>query len=220
MREAALKLALVGATALSVGCGGGPSTGETSQGGISPGGGSAQPGVRAGVSTPDGSAGADVGATSDGSSFTSQDGETQNAADSGAGTSDAAHADGQGGAESGACADPCPLASGLKHGCEQRFALGVNYAWFNFATDFGGLSAWGEVGVNENPSQYDSDLTAMHANGASAVRWWIFPDFRGDGVTFDSSGAPSGITSAAIADIQEALALAAKDDVYLVFTIF
>jgi hypothetical protein len=112
------------------------------------------------------------------------------------------------------------MATGLAHGCEQRFALGANYAWFNFATDFGGLAAWGEKGVSQNSTQYDGDLAAMRSSGVSAIRWWIFPDFRGDGVTFDADGNPTGISATAVADIQEALALAKKNDVYLVFTIF
>jgi hypothetical protein len=112
------------------------------------------------------------------------------------------------------------LATGLTHGCLKRFALGANYAWFNFATDFGGLAMWSQKGVSQNTTQYDTDLAAMRAAGASAIRWWIFPDFRSDGVTFDANGNPTGITATAAADIQEALALAKKNDVYLVFTIF
>jgi hypothetical protein len=123
-------------------------------------------------------------------------------------------------ADSGACTDPCPLATGLSHGCLQRFALGSNYAWFNFATDFGGLAAWGQKGVSQNVAQYDGDLATMRSKGVSAIRWWIFPDFRGDGVTFDANGLPTGISATAAADIEEALALAAKNDVYLVFTLF
>jgi hypothetical protein len=112
------------------------------------------------------------------------------------------------------------MTTGLTHGCAQRFALGANYAWYNFSTDFGGLAAWGQKGVSQNTSQYDGDLATMRSNGVSAIRWWIFPDFRGDGVAFDTNGNPTGISATAVADIQEALALAKKNDVYLVFTIF
>jgi hypothetical protein len=139
--------------------------------------------------------------------------------DGSGGTRDSGSA-GSSDADSGACTDPCPLTTGLSHGCLQRFALGSNYAWFNFATDFGGLAAWGQQGVSQNVAQYDGDLATMRSNGVSAIRWWIFPDFRGDGVTFDANGLPTGISATAAADIQEALALAAKNDVYLVFTLF
>jgi hypothetical protein len=140
------------------------------------------------------------------------------------GTSEAGGAGGAGAggsnADSGPCTDTCPMTTGLKHGCEQRFALGANYAWMNFSTDFGGLAAWSQKGVSQNSAAYDANLATMHASGVSAIRWWIFPDFRGDGVTFDATGNPTGISSTAVADIQEALALAAKNDVYLVFTLF
>jgi hypothetical protein len=112
------------------------------------------------------------------------------------------------------------MSTGLSHACEQRFALGVNYAWRNFATDFGGLAAWSQKGVSSNTSGYDADLAQMHANGVSVIRWWVFPDFRGDGITFDSAGDPSGLTPAVAADIDAALGLAEKYDLYLVLTIF
>ncbi len=116
--------------------------------------------------------------------------------------------------------DSCDLATGLQHGCERRFALGINYAWREFATDFGGLTAWSLDGVAANSAAYATDLADMKAHGVTAVRWWIFPDFRGDGVAFDGSGDPSGLGGTATADILEALALADQNDLNLVFTIF
>jgi hypothetical protein len=112
------------------------------------------------------------------------------------------------------------MSSDLVHDCEQRFALGLNYAWHNFACDFGGLAAWNTKGISQDPSPVDTDLAAMHAAGASVIRWWVFPDFRGDGVQFDAAGDPTGITATAIADVQKALDLAEKNDLYLVFTVF
>jgi hypothetical protein len=112
------------------------------------------------------------------------------------------------------------MASGLTHACEKRFALGANYAWHNFASDFGGIAAWGNKSVSQDPATIDADLAAMHAAGVSAIRWWVFPDFRGDGVAFDASGDPTGISATVGADVDKALELAEKNDVYLVFTIF
>jgi len=60
----------------------------------------------------------------------------------------------------------------------------------------------------------------MKAAGASVIRWWVFPDFRGDGVQFDASDDPTGLSPTALADIAKALDLAAQADVYLVPTIF
>jgi len=116
--------------------------------------------------------------------------------------------------------DACPMASGLQHACVQRFALGINYAWHYFAGDFGGISAWSQAGVSQNADAIDQELADMRQNGVSVIRWWMFPDFRGDGVMFDGNGDPSGISPTALADIDKALELAAANDVHLVFTIF
>lgn len=116
-------------------------------------------------------------------------------------------------------ADTCRHA-GLKHACRERFALGVNYAWRNFGTDFGGLTAWSQSGVSSNVAIYNQDLANMKANGAGVIRWWVFPDLRGDGIEFDAGGAPTGISAAATADVQMAIELAQRNDVYLVLTLF
>lgn len=101
----------------------------------------------------------------------------------------------------------------------KRFALGVNYAWHSFAADFGGIGAWAQPGITNNP-EVATDLAAMRTNGVSVVRWWMFPDFRGDGVTFDENGDPTGLSAGAIADIQKALELAATNDLRIVLTVF
>jgi len=112
------------------------------------------------------------------------------------------------------------MSTGLTHACEKRFALGINYAWHNFAADFGGLAAWSQSSVSQDPTPFDTDLGTMQTNGVSVVRWWMFPDFRGDGVTFDASGDPSGITTTVVADINKALELANAHNIYLVLTLF
>lgn len=120
---------------------------------------------------------------------------------------------------SSAPADPCP-AGGLEHACVDRFALGINYAWRDFGADFGGMELWSLGGISGNPAAYNQDLANMRANGVSAIRWWMFPDLRGDAIILDDSGSPTGITEAAVADIQLALELAQRNDVYLVLTLF
>jgi len=116
--------------------------------------------------------------------------------------------------------DPCPLGTGLPHACRQRFALGVNFAWRNFAGDFGGVPQWNQQPISQASATYDGDLAAMRAHGASVVRWWMFPDFRGAGILFDANGDPTGISDTTRADIHKALELAAKNDLHLVLTIF
>lgn len=112
------------------------------------------------------------------------------------------------------------MSTGIAHACRKRFALGVNYAWHAFAGDFGGIPQWNQSSISQSPATYDADLALMRANGASVVRWWVFPDFRGAGVSFDSNGDPTGISDTASADVEKALELAAKNDLYLVLTIF
>ncbi len=65
-----------------------------------------------------------------------------------------------------------------------------------------------------------ANLADMRANGAGTIRWWMFPDFRGDGVAFDGNDTPTGLGGTAVADIQKALELAAQADVYLQLTLF
>ena len=84
-------------------------------------------------------------------------------------------------------ADVCPMPTGIAFACKQRFALGINYAWRNFGSDFGGLAAWSIQGVAAAPAEYAADLSQMKAAGASVIRWWVFPEFRGDGVLFDAA---------------------------------
>lgn len=192
-----------GAPSSQAGQNGGGGVSATAGSGTTPGGGGAQTGgVSAAGSSSAGTSGATTGGT------------------------DTGGRNGSGGTPgtpldcSSAPADECPLESGISFACKQRFALGINYAWRNFGADFGGLAAWSVQGVASAPAGYLADLQQMKAAGASVIRWWVFPDFRGDGVTFDASDDPTGISPAAIADMKQALALAEQADVYLVPTIF
>jgi hypothetical protein len=96
---------------------------------------------------------------------------------------------------------------------------GVNYAWHTFAGDFGGIQAWNQKGVSEEPL-VASELAMMASQGVNVIRWWLWPDFRGDGVSFDAAGNPSGLGGSAIADIARALELAEQHDLYIMFTLF
>jgi len=119
------------------------------------------------------------------------------------------------------CTDPCPApAGGVTWGCQKRFMYGVNYAWHHFAGDFGGISAWGQAGVAAESQTHLLQLADMHDHGANVVRWWVFPDFRGDGVAFDGADAPTGLGATTTEDVQAALALADQADVYLMLCLF
>lgn len=118
------------------------------------------------------------------------------------------------------CTDPCPFGAGLTWGCQQRFMYGVNYAWHNFAGDFGGIGAWSQPGISAIASTHAEQLQDMHDHGASVVRWWVFPDFRGDGIVFDASDVPTGLGPTTLSDVQTALALADQADMYLMLCLF
>jgi hypothetical protein len=125
------------------------------------------------------------------------------------------------GAQSDACIDPCPAPrGGVTVGCEKRFMYGVNYAWLNFAGDFGGIAAWNQHGVNASYDIHAQNLADMRAHGASVVRWWVFPDFRGDGIVFDASDSPTALGPTVVDDVNKALELADQAGVYLMLTLF
>jgi hypothetical protein len=120
-----------------------------------------------------------------------------------------------------ACAaqDDCPFAGGVSWLCRKRFMYGINFAWQNFAGDFGGITQFNQTGVARNP-QVEATLRNFADHGISVVRWWMWPDFRGDAVQTDSSGTATGLGGTALADLDAALALAEKYDLYLMLTLF
>jgi hypothetical protein len=109
---------------------------------------------------------------------------------------------------------------GFELACGKRFLYGVNYAWNHFAADFGGIASWSQPGISEIPDEHSQNLADMRDNEMHVIRWWIFPDFRGDGVVFDDSGSPIGTGGTLISDLEKALELAARHDVYLMLTLF
>ena len=60
----------------------------------------------------------------------------------------------------------------------------------------------------------------MRAHGVDAIRWWVWPDFRGDGVQFDGGGTPIGLGGTTLADIEAALRLSAETGVHVQFCLF
>lgn len=117
--------------------------------------------------------------------------------------------------------DTCPFTAGVTYQCQARFVFGLNYAWHFFGGDFGGIPQWGQAGVSGNRQAIRTDLERMRdAAGANVIRWWIFPDFRGAGITFDGADTPTGIGGTLLADLEAALELAAETDVYLMLTLW
>jgi hypothetical protein len=123
--------------------------------------------------------------------------------------------DGMGG--DGAGGTPCtPPTSGVMVDGVSRFQYGINYAWASFAGDFGNTTR----GVSATKAQRLTAMMDMKAHGVDAVRWWVFPNFTGGGVTFDSAGSPTGFGGSTLADITAALDDAAQADIHIQFTLF
>jgi hypothetical protein len=138
------------------------------------------------------------------------------------GNGGSAGSSGSGGSSGGGCAaDVCPApGGGLDWECKHRFAYGINYAWHHFAADFGGISTWNQLGTAGAYADHDASFAEMRAHGVSVVRWWVFPEFRGEGVALDAAETPTGLGATVMADLDAALELADKHDVYLMLTLF
>lgn len=119
------------------------------------------------------------------------------------------------------CVDHCPASlGGVIAGCEKRFVYGVNYAWKDFSADFGGNAAWNQAGVSGKRAEIVADFTDMRAHGVDVIRWWLFPEFSGDGVSFDAQDNPIGLGGTMLADLAAALEIAAQVDVHLQLCFF
>lgn len=121
--------------------------------------------------------------------------------------------------DEGAPENPPSTARALRgYGC--GFLYGMNYAWRHFGGDFGGVELWRQQGVSADPAPYRADLARMRAHGVRAVRWWMFPEFRGQSALWDSENTPVQVGPNTINDVRAALALADELDVDLMFTLF
>ena len=122
----------------------------------------------------------------------------------------------------GGCNDCTTLKGGLTVGCKKRFLYGANFAWKNFGCDFGGKAAWGYKGVSGDTAGFTSAIKEMKDNGVDAIRWWMFPDLRSEGIVMDSPTSKNitGIGGTLLADIEAALSIAAEQDVHIILTIF
>jgi hypothetical protein len=124
-------------------------------------------------------------------------------------------------------ATPTPGASGSGSGGpdtriawqgEDWYVQGANVPWLNWGCDFGcGASS----GVSSTASQraLESGFTQLQAAGAHSVRWWMFEGNPWQ-ITRDATGAPSGINPTVYADIDAALRLAERYDLYYDFVLF
>ncbi|MDE3095515.1 MAG: hypothetical protein KGK07_05900 [Chloroflexota bacterium] len=97
------------------------------------------------------------------------------------------------------------------------FLLGANYPWISYGNDFGS-NAWGSYGVSAGGS-YAADFADMKAKGVHVARWWVFADARA-GINFAPDGTPLGLQPSVYADLNQALALAQQNNIYLDLVLF
>jgi hypothetical protein len=91
------------------------------------------------------------------------------------------------------------------------FATGANVPYVNWRCDFG-CGAGG--GVRGSQAGIDRMLRDMSRRGVRTVRWYLFPDDAWQ-IQRAGDGTPTSVTAGALADLDEALHLAAKHDLYL-----
>ncbi len=99
------------------------------------------------------------------------------------------------------------------------YVHGVNMAWLNYGSDFGG----GSSGAAANQSIIDSWFTRAQAAGMNVVRWFLFPTDSANGpsqILRDVNNVPTGISPAVWTDIDAVLAMAASRNLALNFVIF
>jgi len=99
------------------------------------------------------------------------------------------------------------------------YLLGVNYPWFNYGHDFG-TTAWGHDGVSNETSnkQIDTDFAYLKGQGVHVVRWFLFGDCRAS-PEFDTDGKVTGFDEYFYSDLDAALAIAKKHNIYIILVL-
>ncbi len=100
------------------------------------------------------------------------------------------------------------------------FLYGINYPWRIFAGDFGGIRRWNRSGVAGSLAVHRRHFRLMKKHGVRVLRWWLWPDFRGDGIRFSPEGKALGLGGTVAADLRAALQLAHEFDMHLILVIF
>ncbi len=110
---------------------------------------------------------------------------------------------------------PRPHPEGIAWQGGTWFLLGVNYPWHRYGNDFGN-NARGSFGVH-NESTYravDADFAKMARMGVHTVRWFVFGD-GSVGIIYDHHGMPTGIDQNVFPDMDAALEIAQRHNIYL-----
>ena len=99
------------------------------------------------------------------------------------------------------------------------YLLGVNYPWLHYGHDFG-ATAWGHDGASIEPSrrQIDADFAYLKSQGVHIVRWFLFGDCRA-APEFDDNGKVTGFDEFFYDDLDAALGVAEKHNIYLILVL-
>jgi hypothetical protein len=111
------------------------------------------------------------------------------------------------------------------------FLSGVNMPWSfidkdgngipetsGYGSDFGTVEAW------NNFNAFDSDhveeiFKELNRNGVNTVRWWVFADGRA-APEFNIFGSVTGLDGNFLSNMEEAITLAEKHDIFIVFVLW
>ena len=102
---------------------------------------------------------------------------------------------------------------------QPTFWAGLNYPW-KTGQDFG-TGGWGHSGVSDTTTyqEIDADFANMAAAGVRAVKWRVFSDGR-YGLQFGADGTVTGLDEFFFADVDAAIDIAKRHDMYLLLTLF
>jgi len=108
----------------------------------------------------------------------------------------------------------------IQVGGGQPYLLGINYPWLNYGHDFG-TTAWGHDGVSSEQSRstIEDDFSHLQDQGVHVIRWFLFADGRAS-PEFDGTGKVTGFDEYFYKDLDTALEIAAKHDMYLILVLF
>ena len=98
------------------------------------------------------------------------------------------------------------------------FHVGINYPWWNYGTDFG-TSAWGDLGMEHQRIQVESDFQKFAHSGIEVVRWFVLCDGRSS-PEFDNDGFPTILEEEFYDDLDTVLDVAEQNELYIVPVLF
>ncbi len=102
----------------------------------------------------------------------------------------------------------------------ERYLQGVNVPWMFYGADFGTVEEWGGYNGYSHAST-EAMFASLKTNGANSVRWWMFCDGRAaPEFSSTSGGNVTGLDSSVLSNMDDAIQLAAKYDIYITFCLW